>query len=328
MRFGVLLGDVPASVEPRAQLDSLLRQTAAAQEAGFTLLTIGQHFLYGDVRWLQPVPTLARLAAEVGGHVRLAITVLIAPLYEPVLLAEELATLDVLTAGRLDVGLGLGYRREEFRQLGVPWARRVSRFEELVPLLHALWTQDEVTHDGPNWRLDGARPHIRPVQNPAPPIWIGASTPAGVRRSARLGDAWPIGPRLTVAQIEPLLGHYAAERRAAGRSVGPQPIRREIVLGRDEADARARFAAMTTRRFAEYAAREHPGSAGGSAADAAVLGTPDAVRAQLVDLAERLPIGPVVVRAQWPGMRSADVTSYLGELGREVVGPLASAPLR
>src|SRR6185312_2357530 len=110
----VLLGDVPRSVTPREHLDQLLRQVAAAQRNGFTLLALGQHFLYGDIRWLQPVPTLARLAAEVEPSVRLATTVLVAPLHHPVVLAEELATLDIVTDGRLVVGLGLGYRKEEY----------------------------------------------------------------------------------------------------------------------------------------------------------------------------------------------------------------------
>jgi alkanesulfonate monooxygenase SsuD/methylene tetrahydromethanopterin reductase-like flavin-dependent oxidoreductase (luciferase family) len=326
VQFGVLLGDVPTSVDPREHLDGLLRQVAVAQQAGFTLLTIGQHFLYGDVRWLQPIPTIARLAAEVDEHVRFAITVLIAPLHEPVLLAEELATLDMLTGGRLSVGLGIGYRREEFRQLGVPYGERVSRLEEMVPLLRDLWSKDEVTHHGATWTLAAARPHLRPVQQPGPPIWIGASSEPGVRRAARIGDAWTIGPRMTLEQIEPLAAVYRSERDARGLPQHSLPLRREIILGADAAHARDRFAAMTAKRFAEYAAREI-GSIGGAPlgdeAAAAVLGTPEAVRAQLRELAERLPIGPVIVRAQWPGMSPTQVREYLAALGREVVLPLS-----
>ena len=324
MQFGLLLGDVPREMDARIQLDALLRQTHAAQEAGFTLLTIGQHFLYGDVRWLQPIPTIARLAAEVDDTVRFATTVIVAPLHEPVLLAEELATLDIVTGGRLTVGLGIGYRREEFRQLGVPWQQRVSRFEEMVPLLRQLWTKDEVTHVGETWQLDRARPHVQPVQQPTPPIWIGASATAGVRRSARLGDAWPIGPRLTMEQIVPLLRLYEDERRSLGLPRAQLPIRRDIVLGASAVDARSRFTAMTAQRFAEYAARELDTLPGDSAA-AAIVGTPASVCAQLHELAAQLPIGPIIVRAQWPAMDTKDVRGYLAELGREVVQPLAAA---
>lgn len=327
MEFGVLLGDVPASVEPEVHLDQLLRQVEAAQRNGFTLLALGQHFLYGDVRWLQPIPTIARLAGEVGGGVRFATFVLVAPLHHPVVLAEEVATLDVMTGGRLDVGLGMGYRREEFRQLGVPFGERISRLEESVGLLRELWTKKRVTHQGRHWTLQDATPHLSPVQRPTPPIWIGANAEAGVRRSARLGDAWPIGPRMPVEEIERNLAVHVAERAAVGLPpVERHPIRREIVLGRNRDHARDRFAAMTTTRFRAYAERERlslPGSTpAGEEASTAILGEPDDVVGQLRELEARLPIGPVVVRAQWPGMSVDDVQGYLDELGECVVRPL------
>jgi len=86
---GMLLSDVPSSVPPAQQFDDVRRIVAAAQQAGMTYIAIGQHFLYGDLRWLQPVPLLARLAAECDRDTRLATQIMIAPLYHPVLLAEE-----------------------------------------------------------------------------------------------------------------------------------------------------------------------------------------------------------------------------------------------
>src|SRR6202012_4274741 len=168
MRFGLILGDLPTSVSPREHFGQLLRQVHAAAAAGFSLLARGQHYLYGDVRCLQPIPTLARLAAEVDDHVQLATTVLIAPLTHPVALAEDLATLDIVTGGRLIVGLGLGYRREEYQQFGVPFGDRVARFEEGVAVLRRLWSQAEGKTAGPGWPLDPATPHLGPVQQPGP----------------------------------------------------------------------------------------------------------------------------------------------------------------
>ena len=328
MRFGVLLADVPATVEPKAHLDQLLRQVEAAQRNGFTLLALGQHFLYGDIRWLQPIPTIARLAGEVGPDVRFATFVLIAPLYHPIALAEDLATLDIVTGGRLDVGLGMGYRREEFRQFGVPFGERVSRFEECVTVIRDLWTVGPVTHHGRHWSLEDATPHLTPVQRPTPPIWIGANTEAGVRRAARLGDAWPCGPRMPLEEAERLLTVYANERATSGLPpAGRHPIRREVVLGRDREDARRRFRAMTSERFRDYARRERltlPGRpAAGEEASTALLGDPEDVVSQLQALGERLPVDTVIVRAQWPGMDPDDVAAYLDELGGHVVRPLA-----
>jgi alkanesulfonate monooxygenase SsuD/methylene tetrahydromethanopterin reductase-like flavin-dependent oxidoreductase (luciferase family) len=332
MRFGLILGDVPASVGPREHFDQLLRQVHAATAAGFSLITIGQHFLYGDIRCLQPIPTLARLAAEVDAHVQLAIMVLVAPLAHPVTLAEDLATLDIVTEGRLIVGLGLGYRREEFRQFGVPFEDRVRRFAELVTTLRRLWTESEVSTPGPTWPLDGATPHLFPVQQPTPPIWIGANAPAGVRRSARLGDAWPIGPRMPLTEVRELLGLYLDCRDACGYQRSAQPIRREIVLGSSHEDAVAAFGAMTADRYRSYSARERdllPGTAAvGAESTAAVLGTPEDVRRQLAALASELPVDPVIVRAQWPGMDITEIEAYLAQLGTQVVRPLADLPVR
>ena len=99
MEIGVILGDVHGSLSPRDHLDALLRQVEAAQRAGMTYLTIGHHYVYGDYRWLQPIPTLARLAAELDDGIRLGTTVLQTPLVHPIALAEDLATLDILSRG-------------------------------------------------------------------------------------------------------------------------------------------------------------------------------------------------------------------------------------
>ncbi len=264
MRFGLLLGDVPASISPAEHLQQVLRQVDAGVRNGFSLFALGQHFLYGDVRWLQPVPTLARIAAEVGADVRLATTVLVVPLYHPVLLAEEIATLDIVTGGRLDVGLGIGYRREEYRQMGVPFAARARRFEESVAIMRALWSEERVTFHGQEWRLEDATPHLRPLQQPSPPVWIGANATPGILRTARLGDAWPIGPRMPFEQIRQNLRLLEAERRRLGLPLGRHPIRREIVLGRDHEDAVARYSAMTADRYRAYGERERDSLAGRS----------------------------------------------------------------
>src|SRR5437016_63435 len=124
VQVGLLLSDVPASVPPAQQFRDVVRIAEAAQRNGFTYIAIGQHFLYGDLRWLQPVPLLARLSAHVNPDVKLVTQIMIAPLYHPVMLAEEIATLDVVTEGRLVFGVGLGYRPEEFGYLGVPFKER------------------------------------------------------------------------------------------------------------------------------------------------------------------------------------------------------------
>ena len=124
VNVGLLISDIPRSTPSKQHFSDLLRFVEAAQRNGFTYLAMGQHFLYGDLRWLQPVPLFARLAAEIDPDFKLVTQIIIAPLYHPVLLAEEIATLDIVTEGRLIFGAGGGYRPEEFTFLDVPYKER------------------------------------------------------------------------------------------------------------------------------------------------------------------------------------------------------------
>jgi alkanesulfonate monooxygenase SsuD/methylene tetrahydromethanopterin reductase-like flavin-dependent oxidoreductase (luciferase family) len=232
MRIGIHLSDIPATTPAATHFRDIRRIAEAAQRNGFSLISLGQHFLYGDLRWLQPIPLLARLAADVDPHVRLLTNILIAPLYHPVLLAEEFATLDVVTEGRVVIGLGLGYRADEFTALGVPHKERAARLDEMIGLMKRLWTEDEVSHDGRFWHLDSVRPHIRPVQQPHPPIWVGGVALAGARRAGRLGDGYIANPEAEPADIRERLLAVQAEMALRGRAMPPQPLRRNVMLAR------------------------------------------------------------------------------------------------
>jgi alkanesulfonate monooxygenase SsuD/methylene tetrahydromethanopterin reductase-like flavin-dependent oxidoreductase (luciferase family) len=327
VEIGVILGDVRGSVSPRDHLDQLLRQVEAAQRNGLTYVTIGHHYLYGDLRWLQPVPTLARLAAELDDRVTLGTTIIQAPLYHPVALAEELATLDILARGHLVVGLGAGYRADEFTALGIDFAERFAMLDESVALMKRLWTEDHVTHTGRFWTLEDARPHIQPWQQPHPPLWVGAMGEYGVRRSARLGDGWPVTPETKIPDLVRLLSVYEDERERLGKPPVRHPLRREIVPGATTDAAFERFEYMAKERLVAYAQRQLTTRDAGEltssfrevAAKETFLGTPDECVAQIRDLAAIVPIDPILVRAQWPHLTGDEVVAYLDDLGRDVV---------
>ncbi len=328
MEIGVLIGDVHSSTDPRVQMDELLRQVEAAQRNGLTYITLAQHYLYGDLRCLQPIPTLARLSAELDDHVRIATTVIEVPLYHPVALAEELATLDILSGGRLIAGLGSGYRPEEFVAFGVDRSERLGRLEESVGLMKRLWTEDVVTHHGEYWTLDEVRPHLRPVQQPHLPIWIGASRDRGVARAARLGAGWPITPGTNAAEMLRLLAIYEDEtRKSANPYLGKHPIRREIVPAATTDAAYERFERMAKSRLVAYANRSHPTRDAAEmstqfrevAAREAICGTPAQCVEKLAQLAAVAPVDPVLVRAHWPDMTIEEVETYLDDLGRWIV---------
>ena len=327
MQIGVILGDVHGSVSPKEHLDGLLRQVEAVQRNGLTYVTIGHHYLYGDYRWLQPIPTLARIAAELDDHVTLGTAVVQVPLYHPIALAEELATLDILSRGRLVVGAGAGYRADEFTAFGVDFSQRFAMFDEAVQIMKLLWTQDVVSFDGRFWSFSDGRTHIRPWQQPHPPLWIGAMKDAGVRRSARLGDGWPITPETKVPEMVRLLAVYEDERERLGRPQVKHPLRREIIPAPTTDAAFARFESMAKERLLAYAnnqlatrnAEELSREFRAVAAKETFIGTPDECIRQIRELAAIVPIDPILVRAQWPHMSADQVVEYLDDLGRDIV---------
>ncbi len=327
VQMGLLLSDVPKSVTPAQQFNDVLRIVEKAQENGFRYIAIGQHFLYGDLRWLQPVPLLARLAAECDPETRLVTQIMIAPLYHPVMLAEEIATLDVVTEGRLIFGAGLGYRPEEFDYLDVPFKQRAGRFDESLELMVKLWTQETVNHRGKYWTLEDVHPHLFPVQKPHPPIWIGAHAIPGVRRAAKYGDAYacpPETPKHEVAERYAIVRDGFADR---GKEFGPQPLRRNCLVADTREEAMVEYARVAQGRYLTYAAKgldvmkdtDLENEFAKAVSGHAVIGSPDEVIAQLTDLVTTLPVDPLLLRPQWPTMDGDETIAAIERLGREIV---------
>lgn len=138
---------------------------------------------------LDPLMTLAA-AAAITDDIRLGTSVLVAPWYRPVLLARSLTTLDVLSRGRLDIGLGLGWSADEYAAAGVPQRRLADRQEELLDVLDAVWTADPADIHTEHVDLAPSRIRPAPVQRPRPPILLAAYTPQGLARAGRRADGW------------------------------------------------------------------------------------------------------------------------------------------
>ncbi|MBK1787343.1 LLM class flavin-dependent oxidoreductase [Prauserella cavernicola] len=336
VQVGLLLSDSPRSVPPEQQFQDVLRIVGEAEQAGFSHIAIGQHFLYGDLRWLQPVPLLARLAAHVGPDTKLVTQIMIGPLYHPVVLAEEIATLDIVTEGRLIFGVGLGYKSDEFDHLGIPFRERASRLDEMLELMPRLWSEDVVTHHGRHWTLNEVQPHIRPVQKPNPPIWVGAHAMPGVRRAGRFADAYAVPPETPVDEV---LRRYRVVRdlfAERGKEFGCQPLRRNVMVADSREAAVAEYARVAKGRYITYAQRGldlyDPEKLENEFADAVsghvVLGTPDDVVEQLLDTVTALPVSPLLVRPQWPTMNADETVAVLRRMGRDVLPEVLAQPVR
>lgn len=162
-----------------------------------------------------PLVTLAFVAAHTR-TIRLGASVLLAPLYAPAVLAKELATLDVLSRGRLDVGLGIGWSMDEYEAVGVPWSERGARIDEFIRCLKTIWTSDECEFRGRFYAVPRSRIEPKPLQKPHPPLLLGGYADAVFRRAAELADGYT-GGNIPLAEMRAVVTrlHRAAER--AGR---------------------------------------------------------------------------------------------------------------
>ncbi len=214
---------------------------------------------------LGPVETMA-YAAACTERIRLGCVVFVSTLHSPVHLAKSMASLDQLSGGRIDVGVGTGGKHRPFAAFGITGDRYVARFTEGVALMKALWTQDRITFDGEFWQLTDAAMEPKPVQKPHPPVWIGANGETALRRAVRLGDGFfGAGSAPTVRFAEQVQVVRAA-LADAGRDPASFPIAKRLYVAVDDDAARGRqrindaLERMYGRRVADIEAAAVAGS--------------------------------------------------------------------
>lgn len=206
-----------------ADPDTLARRARAAEAAGFESLWVGDHVaLPADAAdpasqpRLEAVIAVTHLAA-LTTRVRLAIGVIVLPQRQPVLLAKQLASIDVLSKGRLIVGVGVGYVERELRALGASLADRGAMTDEHLAAMRSLWDEPVPSFEGRFTRFEGVVQRPRPVQRPHPPIVVGGHSRSALRRAARSGNGWygwELDPAGTAAALADLRELSAGERPA------------------------------------------------------------------------------------------------------------------
>jgi len=308
MEIGALFADVSRAIPPRDQLDLLLRQLEWGQEAGLTHFMLAQHWVYGDITHLQPVPLAARLAAALAPDSWLGTAVMVAPVYHPIALAEEAATLDVITGGRFVLGIGIGYKEDEIRAMGIDPKERAGRMEEILPLLPRLWREDRLSHSGPFFRFENVEPHIRPVSAGGPPVLVGAKVASAVARAARLADGWLAPSKIPFDGLEKLARLFHETRAAAKRPPGTITMLRQVVVDTSADAALARHLALSRLRLDEYEKRSldlstsNPAGETRDARQTALLGTPEDIARRARWLHERCGTRTLISRVAWLGM--------------------------
>jgi alkanesulfonate monooxygenase SsuD/methylene tetrahydromethanopterin reductase-like flavin-dependent oxidoreductase (luciferase family) len=174
----------PEGSSPQDRYDQALTQACRADEAGFDSVWLTEHHFSRHGIVSDSLMVLAHLAARTSS-VRLGTAVSVLPLHHPVRLAEAAATVDQLSGGRLDLGIGRGYQPGEFRGFGVDIAEKHDRFAEALDVLDRLWSTDgPVSHSGKFWSFEDAYPQPRPVQRPHPPLWLATDSPDGLAMCA------------------------------------------------------------------------------------------------------------------------------------------------
>jgi alkanesulfonate monooxygenase SsuD/methylene tetrahydromethanopterin reductase-like flavin-dependent oxidoreductase (luciferase family) len=330
MRLGIYLNaQHPAEDDPRRRFAETVEQVRLIRALGFDSIWGGEHHATPGFHYFPLLPFLQRLAAEADG-LWVGTNLVLLPLHNPIEVAEIGAFLDVVSGGRLLLGVGLGYRPEEFALFGVPMAERVSRLVEGVEIIRRLWTEDGVTHRGRHWRFDGVSIRPRPLQQPRPPILVGSQVPAGIARAARVADGWMVVPVPTVDEFAVQAAAFATARTGAGLPPSRHVCRLiEVACAPDEETAVRRAAPYLLAKYAAYLSWGIPGIALDPGAPPAAqlrrlaanrfaVGSPVQVVAALL-AQQRAGVTHATMRVGWPGMPQDDILAGLELLGREVL---------
>jgi alkanesulfonate monooxygenase SsuD/methylene tetrahydromethanopterin reductase-like flavin-dependent oxidoreductase (luciferase family) len=294
MQFGLFGGAQSAASDPargyRDYLDFLLE----AETLGYRGCFLTEHHFTGWGQVSAPLHMLSWLAARTT-TLRLGTAVMVLAWHNPILLAEQAAIVDLLSDGRLDLGVGRGYRHNEFHGFAMDDAEAEARFEESLSVMTRAWTSAErFSHRGRFWRFDDIVLEPPPIQQPHPPIWVSAGRDASLVRAAERGHLLLLDQFTPVDIIRQRIVLYRATVEASGRTFDPMSVAvaRDACLTEDAADALRRRAAGHKRMI--DAART-PGRDGGShilawadrpeaRTEAALYGTPGAVAEKVAAL--------------------------------------------
>ena len=220
LRFGL------SPIQSDRRFDAMLDQAELAEALGFDVLWAHEHHA-GAAMYPSPLMTLAALASHTR-RIGLGTNMLLLPLYHPLRVAEDGAMLDVLSGGRLRLGVSAGYAETDLRAFAVPAAERARRMRDGLTLIRAVWTGEQVDLENSLSKLAGFTLFPKPVQQPAPPIYVGGTVDAAIRRAARLGDELLISTTQRIGDISRIVGVYHGELRRLGKD----PSLKSIALNR------------------------------------------------------------------------------------------------
>lgn len=304
----------------------LVTQTDLARDGGFDLVAVGEHHVTDSHQYLSNEAILAHLAEHVG-EMRLAALLSLLPLHNPVRIAEFGATMDVLSGGRFVLGVGLGYRDTEYDAFDVSRAGAPGRLVEGVEVIKRLWSKESVTYDGEHFEFKDVSIRPQPVQEPRPPIWVGASNESSVRRGARIADAF-IGAHVPFALAKRQIDDFRDERATQGSGPGEVGLLREAFVAESTEKAEALVRDSLMDKYASYGEWGQDDVIGGDDFDSPweklrherfLVGSPEDVRSEVERYREAMDLDYLLARTQFPGLPSEAVHDSIRLFGEEVV---------
>ncbi len=303
-----------------------LEQALLAKKLGFSSIWFMEHHGYDKAGYLSsPLKALTALAGELEGMI-LGTNILIAPLYNPVRLAEDVAHLDVISGGRFVLGVGIGYRPEEYEALGLPdlYKRRGGWLDETIPFLRKCWSEESVAHEGKFYRVKDVRIEPRPVDKNGPSIYVGGRSRAALTRAAKLGDGWIEGPASFRSDVVEYSRTYTEESQKIGK--GPKIIlTRDSFVANDADSAWNACEPALTRSYLDYANHGHPVikqdfNPREDGKDMFIVGNPDEAIAEIEKYKKEINVDHIVLRPSFNEKISHEnILSAIRLVGEKVI---------
>jgi len=250
IKFGVMSNSHPASAADLSRLvDEMVVEAQQAETYGFDSFFVTEHHQEPSGYLPSPLPLLAALAARTS-TIRLGTGIAVLPLYHPVRMAEDCAVIDIISKGRLILGVGMGYQDVDFAAYGLRVSERVSLFEEGVEIIKRAWTEEKLYFVGKRYTLTNISVTPKPVQKPRPPIWVAAVGDEAMKRAGRVGDALLADSFQLPARLKPRVDLYRQTAASRGNRAQVVLFREGFVARtRDEAVREYEAALLSTHRY-------------------------------------------------------------------------------
>jgi alkanesulfonate monooxygenase SsuD/methylene tetrahydromethanopterin reductase-like flavin-dependent oxidoreductase (luciferase family) len=309
-----------------------LEQLALAERYGFDTVLVSEHHLVDNGYFPAPMVTNGAIAMKTK-TMRIGPGVLLLPLYNPLHVAEHGAIVDVISNGRYVLGLGQGYRKEEFEAFQVPLGDRPGRMREGVEAIRALWTQPVTNYRGKHFVYENCTLRPQPKQKPHPPIWIAAKMKKAVELAARVGDAWFADPITPLSVLKERMVDYKNVR--AQKGLPPSgfefPLMREVYCAETDEKAWAESKDAFLYIYKEYLDWGHmlddqgqpvpPGDerALGLLRKRFIIGSPETCVRECQMYARELGVTNMIMRMKAPGLTHERVMSSIRLWGEKVM---------